>query len=109
MVRPANGTHVVGEVEEDGERIVVMAIDRECSQGGGEVDNDSNELQDVDANQVFIGVILDKCFCFLMYFPWPLQMPPEEKLEAEAATAIQASITPRSRIWNPPDDVSQRR
>ena len=50
MVRPANGTHVVGEVEEDGERIVVMAIDRECSQGGSEVDNDSNKLQDVDAS-----------------------------------------------------------
>ena len=50
MVRPANGTHVVGKVEEDGEGIVVVAIDRECSQGGSEVDNDSNELQDVDAN-----------------------------------------------------------
>ena len=71
-----------------------MAINRQCSQGGGKVDNDSNKLQDVDANQVFIGVIFDECLCFLVYLPWPLQMPPEEKLEAEATTAIQASIAP---------------
>ena len=94
MVCPADGAHVVSKVEEDGERIVVVAIDPQCSQGGCKVDNDSNKLQDVDANQVLIGVIFDECLCFLVYFPWPLQMPPEEKLEAEAATAIEASIAP---------------
>ena len=94
MICPSDRAHVVGKVEEDGIRIIVVAINRQCGQGGSEVDNDSNKLQDVDANQVFIGVVFDKCLCFLMYISWPLQMPPEKKLEAEAATAIQASIAP---------------
>ena len=64
MVHPADGAHVVSKVEEDGERIIVVAINCQCGQGGSKVDNDSNKLQDVDANQIFIGVVFDECLLF---------------------------------------------
>ena len=54
-----------------------MAVHSQGGQGSCEIDNDSDKLEDIDADEVLIGVVLQVQLRLPLHLKWPLQVPPE--------------------------------